>query len=1175
MQKYEVKKTVRFELLPKENTSKPEINNQDYEKNLNEFIKSYEEALHKLQKILFKDDTLNENLKIKLSFLANYTKYEFYKYDIVLLKKWTNNKVSLSSEKLKYLYNLLKSKIEENLNLLKKLKELLGLPLENQSRKSELNFYFSKLTTRDNFEFFHQLAKNLSSEKPHFANEIEKIISKFENIENNNLMEKLSLVLKSTWTFWVEILRASLNYYTVNKKPKDYDKKILEKKEEFNKLIGNFKNKNGKNIFDNNIAQNSWFNSFLEDFDDSYFWGIKDYQWNTKKEKKYYYLSIQNAYDLMKQYKAEQKQAFIQFLAQWKNFEDLQNEFEYHITKEKTKNVKLKLFYGIKEEDFNTMKELTKQIAALVKFKNQLKQKLDDEKKQNLEAEIDSYNKTYGTNYDLSDENLLETIWKDLEKIAKERGKFFQEKLSKYKNFAEEYKKVAQTLWRIKANIVSLEKEKIDAKKLTHWALILEKDNPLQETCRTDSKYKDCKLRYLLFIPREKIRWARKFMDKLNPNPNWKWTLYKFESLTLKALKKLCFGKENNTFRWWIYEEAKNYPELLNEKWKLKELYEIKSDEELIKFYQKVLDLESTKRQIKLEYFDENEFNEEVVNADIKTLKELEEKLKKTAYIKKPIKITENVKNNLIKYNNWQFFKVTSYDLQKYDPEFIEQLEYKDHFDRNHPESFTQLWWDFWTEENEKNWYPVRINPELKVSFIPKQNWFDKSRYGRDRFIVAFNMSINALAWELNLSFKDKDELKNFFENFNQEINTEFKDKPYFYWFDKWENEIITMGLFKLDENQNEQKWVKITVYELKPEYFEKEIDWKVVYKNLSYFQYDGYPQFYKEKEVSCLNLSMAKLINWKIYLNGDMATFLKLKKIAGKRKIFEIVANKQAKSKQIIEKDWKLYIDWNEGKRESLYLFDEKLWNLENKEKIKQELQQYLDKIYNDLSKEEVSIEEINNLRWAIASNMVWIVNHLFKKYPGYFVFEDKTIEDNKNRFEKYNITIWTIFERKLLQKFTYNGTVPPNYKLFFTLKDEENLNQIWNFIYIPETNTSNACPVCSIWNFLKKTRNGKIEVDNEKIYKLFGHWYWPEFENSMHHLSNEEYEKLKNEWILKGDDLKKNKYQPWEINWKECDYHMGKNNYWFNYLHSWDDLATYNIARFGFDYLKNILKI
>jgi len=138
------------------------------------------------------------------------------------------------------------------------------------------------------------------------------------------------------------------------------------------------------------------------------------------------------------------------------------------------------------------------------------------------------------------------------------------------------------------------------------------------------------------------------------------------------------------------------------------------------------------------------------------------------------------VVNKLVKINNGQLFKITSYDLQK--------LERKDHFNRNNPEFFTQLWWNFWSEENKINGYETRINPEIKISFVPKIDWFTKSRYWRDRYLVAFNISVNSLNPELNLSFKEKDQLKQFFENFNKEINEKFKDKKYFYWFDKWDN---------------------------------------------------------------------------------------------------------------------------------------------------------------------------------------------------------------------------------------------------------------------------------------------------------------------------------------------------------------------------------------------------
>jgi len=36
-----------------------------------------------------------------------------------------------------------------------------------------------------------------------------------------------------------------------------------------------------------------------------------------------------------------------------------------------------------------------------------------------------------------------------------------------------------------------------------------------------------------------------------------------------------------------------------------------------------------------------------------------------------------------------------------------------------------------------------------------------------------------------------------------------------------------------------------------------------------------------------------------------------------------------------------------------------------------------------------------------------------------------------------------------------------------------------------------------------------------------------------------------------------------------------MNESNYWFDYINSWDDLACYNIARFGFDYLEKNNKI
>jgi len=38
--------------------------------------------------------------------------------------------------------------------------------------------------------------------------------------------------------------------------------------------------------------------------------------------------------------------------------------------------------------------------------------------------------------------------------------------------------------------------------------------------------------------------------------------------------------------------------------------------------------------------------------------------------------------------------------------------------------NITNLWLDFWENSNELNKYPIRLNPEIKISFIEKNEKF-------------------------------------------------------------------------------------------------------------------------------------------------------------------------------------------------------------------------------------------------------------------------------------------------------------------------------------------------------------------------------------------------------------------------------------------------------------------
>jgi hypothetical protein len=61
------------------------------------------------------------------------------------------------------------------------------------------------------------------------------------------------------------------------------------------------------------------------------------------------------------------------------------------------------------------------------------------------------------------------------------------------------------------------------------------------------------------------------------------------------------------------------------------------------------------------------------------------------------------------------------------------------------------LWINFWNEENKKNKFPLRINPEITISFAEQDNNFIKqspnqtnNRRKRERYLLTTTLSRNA-----------------------------------------------------------------------------------------------------------------------------------------------------------------------------------------------------------------------------------------------------------------------------------------------------------------------------------------------------------------------------------------------------------------------------------------------
>ncbi|MDD4530992.1 MAG: hypothetical protein PHO80_05600, partial [Candidatus Gracilibacteria bacterium] len=224
----------------------------------------------------------------------------------------------------------------------------------------------------------------------------------------------------------------------------------------------------------------------------------------------------------------------------------------------------------------------------------------------------------------------------------------------------------------------------------------------------------------------------------------------------------------------------------------------------------------------------------------------------------------------------------------------------------------------------------------------------------------------------------------------------------------------------------------------------------------------------------------------------------------------------------------------------------------------------------------EDISINKINHLRDAVCANIVGVIIKLQEKdyFPGYIIFESLKISTSNSDLEKQNTFLGNLINEKIYNKLQLFNEVPPILKQFRNDIDEKNIIQHGKVVYVNKDFTSSACPVCN--ETLTKLENGKVvdKKDNE-IFKLGGHM--TDFENEMKHLTDEEYKEwLKNDSFRKINTekgkVKNNKYYSLIINGKICDFYLQNPKYpEFLFLTSGDDLATYNIAKKGIEYIKS----
>ena len=572
-------------------------------------------------------------------------------------------------------------------------------------------------------------------------------------------------------------------------------------------------------------------------------------------------LTLNNAYTFLQKWKANEKKAFMEALQKGADI--------------KAKNIKL---FTSSDEDFQAIKNRVTKI-------------------QNLGTKI---NNAINTN----DKNEFE---EELGKIKQQKNNFFNVfgknvQTQKYKELCDFYKEIAKDRGKCITKINAIEKEKQFAEHLSYWCFVIEKDER----------------QFLYLIPRDEndnLKNAKWYVETLTNEEEATTKLFYFNSLTLIALRKLCFKEVNNTFKSALESKIKfpEYEQALNEK-------------EKILFYQNVLKNATT---LNLSCYSGVE---ELCNSQFNSLNDFERELNKICYVK-TICTDDNIESTLQKDYHALCFEIKSQDIDRYFNPAIDRMT-----DCHKNKAHTKLWKSFWYTDNQRKGYPTRINPEIKIMYrdskpsrvvkygIGSINYAENkhNRYLHPQLTLQTTITEHALESEINYAFADTKDKGEAILQYNKEFDKD--DIQYAYGIDVGTDDLACMALI-----DNKLKPTLFNAYRIKDEKFckygylkgkvQREKPYRLI-KNPSYFlnkdlydrtfddgmYEDTFARLFENVSVSSLDLTTAKVICDKIILNGDFTTHLSLKILNAKRKISKYLKlNSQIKIDTCQDDDYKI----------------------------------------------------------------------------------------------------------------------------------------------------------------------------------------------------------------------------------------------------------------------------
>ena len=873
--------------------------------------------------------------------------------------------------------------------------------LHDQTRRSDIASLLLQLSRRELFPLIREFAaharhKNEPSPLPTYVEAVEA-----------HLQAALAEYAPSQGA-GVVVAAASLNYYTVNKKPKEYyDNKIDSIKKQYERLAPDCEH--------------------------------------------------------MKANKAQQKSRLLErMLGERLNLEQIKDDNE------------LDLFH--RDEDqycLEKVYDLTREISRLTAELN--------EHQSRHSAGTDHYRSLKGKLQKAKQERVFYFI-------KNTRGKRHSNYLRDWWNYCEDYRKKAMKSGRVKAQLQGLEKERQESQQFRYWAVFLRRKERFSLCC----------------IPLDKRQEARDFLEEVahaGAVPvDSEVKLYRFHSITQRALHKLCFA-EASSFAAELppdlqrllsaANKASNDPEQINRQRERNPGQKTKVQLEL-EFFQTLLNDSNATRNLELSRFDFSEALQ-ATKPD-----QFQMAFDKAGYNVETIALDTVKIEEFINSFNVLECELTSYDLERRN-ENIHQTPVSN--ERRH----TELWRQFWKAAEQGEASDVRLNPELKIrlrkadpnlsEYLRKKGFnTDKTKHRRlqGQYNLHLTMELNAGRLYSDLAFAKADEIDKKIDDFNKKFNEQNWEKSWKYGIDRGNIELATLCLARFNKKDTYRHGDKtllrprfpqseedIKVYTLKREKYNhrviseretrlrQERREKQVIVNISYFiDKIEETEWFEQHTCTCIDLTTAKVISGKLISNGDVLTFLKLKYEAAKRVLFDLVARGKITREnerlewgsEELENPASIQLRYSRPDSESgtdekaeertVYFFEgaqgRNFEGLEfgngriyTRETIRTALQHYLDALLvkqakpsGAANKHVPPIEKINHLRDALVANMVGVIMHLQQRYPGIVMLEDLDMDLLQEHFQDLNIDISRRLEFALYRKFQSLGKVPPHLK-------------------------------------------------------------------------------------------------------------------------------------------------